>query len=159
MLCFSRRALFSFVARYARPLLAYVSSMDAAAERLEHWDGPYLRTDGSQIAANWDNLVDGALDVRAVLRRNHRDVTVGSLPNLLRPAKGTLGLIDYEKAFCLDPTADVFDMRGIANTGCMVVVRPDQHVAHVLPLNDGSKLAAFFDAILVKVDQNASTTH
>ena len=147
-----RWRIFLFEAATASP--GEVPSLDEVCDWLGH-DPASPVTRFTVASAD----IDGALDVRAVLRRNHRDVTVGSLPNLLRPAKGTLGLIDYEKAFCLDPTADVFDMRGIANTGCMVVVRPDQHVAHVLPLNDGSKLAAFFDAILVKVDQNASTTH
>jgi hypothetical protein len=51
------------------------------------------------------------------------------------PRKGKFGLIDYEKMFCPDPKADdIFDLRGvIRETGCMVVVRPDQYVAHVLP--------------------------
>src|SRR6476620_2513278 len=49
--------------------------------------------------------------------------------------KGKFGLIDHEKMFCPDPkTDDTFDTRGVfRETGCMVVVRPDQYVAHVLP--------------------------
>src|SRR3954469_10677457 len=38
-----------------------------------------------------------------------------------------------------------FDLRGIARTqGALVVVRPDQYVAHVLPLDAHGELAAFF---------------
>ena len=40
------------------------------------------------------------LDVRAVLQQGFRDIDIVVLPELLRPAKGTLGLTDYEKAFC-----------------------------------------------------------
>ena len=61
--------------------------------------------------------------------------------------------IDYEKAFCADPAAgDVFDVRGIDRvTGCLVVVRPDQYVAHVLPLDAAGELGSFFARILIDV--------
>jgi phenol 2-monooxygenase len=40
-------------------------------------------------------------------------------------------------------------MRGIdRQNGCIVIVRPDQYVAHVLPLDAHEELAAFFDGIL-----------
>ena len=51
------------------------------------------------------------------------------------PRKGRFGLCDYEKMFCADLKGgnDIFDMRGIdRESGCMVVVRPDQYVAHAL---------------------------
>jgi len=41
--------------------------------------------------------------------------------------------------------------RGIdRERGCMVVVRPDQYVAHVLPLDGGAQLAAFFDGFMTR---------
>ncbi|MCW2575553.1 MAG: Phenol 2-monooxygenase, partial [Modestobacter sp.] len=53
--------------------------------------------------------------------------------------------------FCPDPAAgDVFDLRGInRDTGCLVVVRPDQYVSHVLPLDGHEALADFLAEILV----------
>ena len=56
--------------------------------------------------------------------------------------------------FCPDPKAeDVFDLRGInRDTGCMVVVRPDQYVATVLPLHGHEALTDFFAGILVEAD-------
>ena len=43
---------------------------------------------------------------------------------------------------------DIFEMRGIdTDQGCMVVVRPDQYVAHVLPLDAYQELADFFARI------------
>jgi phenol 2-monooxygenase len=94
---------------------------------------------------------DAVFDVRAVLQQGHRDVAVEKLPSVLLPRKGRFGLIDYEKVFCPDPTAgDVFDLRGIdRDAGCMVVVRPDQYVAHVLPLDAHAELADFLAGILV----------
>ena len=92
------------------------------------------------------------IDVRAILQTSFRDVNISDLPALLRPAKGKLGLIDYEKIFCPDlkNEQDIFDMRYIArDTGCVVIVRPDQYVAHVLPLDAHEELASFFAGILV----------
>ncbi len=95
--------------------------------------------------------VDGVLDVRAVLQQPHRDVDWGRLPALLRPAKGRLGLVDHEKVFCPDPRrGDVFDLRGVDRaSGCVVLVRPDQYVAHVLPLTGPERLGAFLDGVLL----------
>jgi phenol 2-monooxygenase (NADPH) len=79
-------------------------------------------------------------------------LAVDKMPSVLLPKKGKFGLIDYEKAFCPDPAAgDVFDLRGIDRvTGCLVVVRPDQYVSHVLPLDATGELASFFAGILIR---------
>jgi phenol 2-monooxygenase len=93
---------------------------------------------------------DAVIDVRAVFQQGHRDLDVGALPPVLTPRKGPFGLVDHEKVFCADPRAgDVFDLRGIdRDRGCVVVVRPDQHVAHVLPLDEHEELERFFAGIL-----------
>jgi phenol 2-monooxygenase (NADPH) len=93
---------------------------------------------------------DSVIDVRALLQQGHRDVAVEALPPVLLPRKGRFGLVDHEKAFCPDPANDVFDLRGVdRDAGCVVVVRPDQYVAHVLPLDAHEALAGFFGDILV----------
>ena len=94
---------------------------------------------------------DSVIDVRAVFQQGHRDVAVEELPSVLLPRKGRFGLIDHEKVFCPDPTAgDIFDLRGIdRSAGCMVVVRPDQYVGHVLPLDAQDELADFLAGILL----------
>jgi len=92
--------------------------------------------------------VDGVFDLRAVLQQAHREVAVEALPALLLPRKGRHGLIDYEKAFTGDATTDIFHERGIdRERGALVVVRPDQYVAHVLPLDAYAELSAFFRPI------------
>jgi phenol 2-monooxygenase len=94
---------------------------------------------------------DSVIDVRAIFQQRHRELEVNALPAVLLPRKGNFGLVDYEKAFCPDPEAeDIFDLRGInRDTGCIVVVRPDQYVAHVLPLHGHQALADFFAGILI----------
>ncbi|OLL30892.1 phenol 2-monooxygenase [Burkholderia sp. SRS-W-2-2016] len=92
--------------------------------------------------------IDSVFDLRAVLQQPHREVSLDSLPALLLPRKGRYGLVDYEKAFTSDASADIFDERGIdRERGALVVVRPDQYVAHVLPLNAYAELTAFFKPI------------
>jgi phenol 2-monooxygenase len=78
-------------------------------------------------------------------------MAVGELPPVLLPRKGTLGLVDYEKAFCADAAAgDIFELRGIdREQGCMVLVRPDQYVAHVLSLVGHQELADFLSGVLL----------
>ena len=64
---------------------------------------------------------------------------------------GRYGLTDYEKIFCADLKRgeDIFALRGIDRArGCIVVVRPDQHVGQVLPLSARAELAAYFGGIL-----------
>lgn len=98
--------------------------------------------------------IDAVIDLRAVFQQGHRALELGDMPPLLLPHKGRLGLQDYEKMFCADRTGgkDIFDLRGIdRDQGCMVIVRPDQHVAHVLPLDAHAALGAFFAGVLLPV--------
>jgi phenol 2-monooxygenase len=97
---------------------------------------------------------DSVIDVRAIFQQRHRDVAVDALPSVLLPRKGRFGLVDYEKTFSPAPAGDVFDLRGInRDTGCIVVVRPDQYVAHVLPLHGHDALADFLAGILVDAQE------
>ena len=90
---------------------------------------------------------DAVLDLRAIYPHHHRQVAVETLPPVLRPAKGPFGLTDHEKVFC---GTDVYEMRGIDREhGCLVVVRPDQYVAHVLPLDAHDELDAFLAGVLL----------
>jgi len=99
-----------------------------------------------------DADIDAVIDVRAVLQQGHRELAVELMPPFLIPRKGRYGLRDYEKVFCPDLKTgdDIFDLRGIDRAqGCIVVVRPDQFVANVLPLDGHLELAAFFDGFMI----------
>jgi phenol 2-monooxygenase len=95
--------------------------------------------------------VDAVIDTRAVFQQGFRALDHGAMPALLRPHVGRYGLCDYEKVFCADAKRgeDIFEMRGIDRAaGCVVVVRPDQYVGHVLPLQARGELADYFAAFL-----------
>ena len=99
-----------------------------------------------------DGDVDSVIEFLAVFQQGYRDLEAESLPALLRPAKGVYELRDYEKSFCsdLDKGDDIFENRGIdRDRGCVLLVRPDQHVAHVLPLDGFEEIGEFFDAFMI----------
>lgn len=94
--------------------------------------------------------IDAVIDLRAVFQQTFDQLAYEHMPSLLKPKTGKLGLQDHEKIFCVDHkgAGDICDMRGIhRDQGCMVVVRPDQYVAHVLPLDGYAELSAFFAGI------------
>jgi phenol 2-monooxygenase len=127
------------------------SRLRALCEWLAQSDASPLR---AYTSADAD--IDSVIDARAVLQQGHRDLVFDALQPLLRPCKGRFELIDYEKAFCPDLKngPDIFDARGIARAkGCIVVVRPDQYVANVLPLDAHNDLAAFFDAFMLRPER------
>ena len=126
---------------------------DASGQRLRAL-ADFLASPGSPIRRFTPQGadIDSVIDVRAIFQQGHRDLKVEELPSILLPRKGAFGLIDYEKAFTADlrPGQDIFDLRGIdRKTGALVVVRPDQFVSNVLPLDQHSDLADFFGSFLL----------
>lgn len=95
--------------------------------------------------------IDAIIDVRAVFQPTFNQLDYGQMPSLLKPRTGKLGLQDHEKIFCVDHkgAGDIYDMRGIdRERGCLIVVRPDQYVANVLPLDAREELSAYFAGVL-----------
>lgn len=97
--------------------------------------------------------IDAVFDIRAIFQQTFDQLAYENMPTFLKPKKGKLGLQDHEKIFCFDHKGmgDIYDMRGIERgQGCMIVVRPDQYIAHVLPLDAYDELSAFFASILIE---------
>ncbi len=97
--------------------------------------------------------IDSVIDIYTVFQQ--KDLSIENMPDFLWPAKGKFGLRDYEKVFHAEEGNDIFDQRSIdRSSGCMVVVRPDQHIANILPLNAYQKLTAFFDEFMIAQNQS-----
>ena len=95
---------------------------------------------------------DSVIDLRAIYQQSHKDLDPETLPPVLLPRKGRFGIKDYEKTFTPDLKTgpDIFTLRGVNRAqGALVVVRPDQFVATVLPLDAHADLAAFFDRFML----------
>ncbi|KAF2412708.1 phenol 2-monooxygenase [Microbacterium sp. B35-04] len=92
--------------------------------------------------------IDAVLDVKVVYQQRHEDVDLTRVPQLFLPKTGPLGLTDWEKVYAAAPSAwttdDIFEERGLSRDGVVVVVRPDQYVAGVFPLEATDELSAFF---------------
>ena len=99
--------------------------------------------------------IDAIIDTYAIFQDHN--LSMPELHNYLWPAKGKYGLRDYEKVFHTQTANDVYELRGInRRDGCVVIVRPDQHIANILPVTAHDALAAFFDTFMIK--QKTSNT-
>ena len=115
----------------------------------------FLSSDRSPLARFTppEDYPDSVIDVRAVFQQSHREIETSALPSVLQPRKGRFNLVDHEKVFCPDlKAADIFDLRAVDRAaGCVVIVRPDQYVADVLPLTAHEALVDFFQSLLIDV--------
>ncbi|MGC6517701.1 MAG: FAD-dependent monooxygenase [Candidatus Puniceispirillaceae bacterium] len=92
--------------------------------------------------------IDSVIDTYAIFQQG--DLSVPELPHYLWPAKGKYGLTDYEKTFHARDGNDIYGLRDInRDEGCVVIVRPDQHVAAIFPVTAHETLAAFFDHFML----------
>jgi phenol 2-monooxygenase len=132
-----------------RPAPGEPSALSSWADWLETADDSPLRR---HTPAGVD--VDAVFDVKVIYQQPHEQVDLNSVPDVFRPKTGPLALTDWEKVFAAAPSAwcptDIFDERGLSRDGVVVVVRPDQYVAHVLPLTATGELAEFFGRSMLR---------
>lgn len=124
---------------------------DASGERLNDWAGAAAPVFARFTSADAD--VDAVFDVKAVYQGSYEDVEVTTVPALFAPKTGPLGLTDWEKVYAAAPSkwneTDIFEARELSRDGVVIVVRPDQYVAAILPLDAVDELAAFFEGALL----------
>ncbi|RAX47915.1 3-hydroxybenzoate 4-monooxygenase [Arthrobacter sp. AQ5-05] len=102
----------------------------------------------SPLAATPAGLDEDAwFDVKVIYQQKHEDIDINAVPRAFKPEVGPFKLTDYEKVYGMVPGADIFETRGLAREGVIVVVRPDQYVANVLPLDATEELGAYFAQI------------
>jgi phenol 2-monooxygenase len=127
---------------------------DATGSALADW-GAWAAGEASPFARFTPDgaAADAVFDVKAVYQQRFDEIELARVPAVFRPHTGPLGLLDWEKVFSAGRGAwlrtDIFDERGLSRDGVVVVVRPDQYVAAVLPLEATAELAAFFEGTLL----------
>ena len=134
---------------YAFACKADSSAGGSAIHQLAHWLETQPNSPIVQYTRKGEDI-DAVIDFRAIFQQTFEQLAYEKMSGLLKPKTGRLNLHDHAKVFCVDHkgVGDIFDMRGIdRDHGCMVVVRPDQYVSHVLPLDGFDALAAFFAGI------------
>lgn len=87
-------------------------------------------------------------DVSVVYQQGLHDFRMTDVPRGFRPTVGRYGLEYWERAYAALEGEDIFQERGISREGAVVVVRPDQYVAAVLPLQDTEAVGRYFERIL-----------
>ena len=102
-------------------------------------------------------------DVKVIYQQSHEEFEVFDAPEVFRPRYGDFGIMQWENVFAsalgsadrerqeMNPVAlshDIYDARELSRDGVIVVVRPDQYVAQVLPLDATDELSEFFKGVL-----------
>lgn len=87
---------------------------------------------------------DAWFDIKVIYQQDHTGVDITAVPAVFKPTVGPFKLTYLEKVFATDPGNDIFEARGLSRDGVIVVVRPDQYVANVLPLTATAELGEFF---------------
>ncbi|MGY3126736.1 phenol 2-monooxygenase [Agrococcus sp. UYP33] len=126
------------------------SAAPGQASALAEWAAWLAHDPQSPIAVHTPAGRDTSalFDVRAIYQQGHHDIDLNDVPEAFKPIVGPFGLMNLENVYATLPDDDIFDVRGISRDGAVVVVRPDQYVAHVLPLTATDELAAFFRGAL-----------
>jgi phenol 2-monooxygenase len=120
---------------------------DSPLARFAAW---LLQDPGSPVRRHTptDADIDAVFDAKVIYQQGFDAIDVTRAPAIFRPRSGALALTDWEKVFAAAPSrwnaVDIFDARGLSRDGVVVVVRPDQYVAAVLPLEATDELADFF---------------
>jgi phenol 2-monooxygenase (NADPH) len=91
--------------------------------------------------------LDALFDLHVVYQQPHEEVELMKTPSVFRPKVGTFQISNLNKVWGTDPEDDIYAARGLSRDGVVVVVRPDQYIAHVLPLTATSELSDFLARI------------
>ena len=124
---------------------------DRDGSALDHW-----ATQTQTLFARFtpvDADADAVFDIKAVYQQPFEDVDFPAVPELFRPTSGPLALTDWEKVYAAGPSkwteVDIFAARELSRDGVVVIVRPDQYVAAIVPLDAVDELAAFLEGVFL----------
>lgn len=131
---------------HSAPVIRWADARPLQLGHTLHADGQWRLVifAGQDSAAAMTLAQSATPELRLILQTPHRDTVLDPTDQTLFPPTGTLGLTDYECVFCVDPANDIYQMRGIdRDQGAAILVRPDQYIAHILPLTGHAELTAF----------------
>lgn len=110
----------------------------------------------SELLNRWSDWAADALpqdlfDTKLIHQQQYTDFDMSDVPAAFKPKTGRFELTDMEKAFGGLPDQDIFEERSISRDGAVVVVRPDQYVAGVFPLDETQGLEVFLNGVFPAV--------
>ncbi|KAJ3495899.1 hypothetical protein NLG97_g3054 [Lecanicillium saksenae] len=100
-----------------------------------------------------DGPIDAVFEIYAVHKTPRTEVTIFDFPPVFRRFSETEGY-DYEKIYVDDVSyheghGNIYQEFGISDKGCIVVVRPDQHVSYIGPLDEPDAVTQFFSGFMI----------
>ena len=137
-------------------LFAFASELEPSSKQSPVWQlCDYLATDPDSPLQKYRRLgddPDAIIDLNLVFQQAHHELNLHELQPVTIPTKGKLGLQDTSKTFSAEVRnqRNIYDARQISRDGCLVVVRPDQFVADVMPLTDVQRLSDFLSNVFVQ---------
>ena len=138
-----RYRIYIFADRAAPNTSAQDSKVARLAEYIQSEDSFYHRY-------TIDGVDDDAMfDINVIYQQHYHDFEVTDAPEVFRPRTGSLRVEYWGKVWSALTEEDIFDARGISRDGAVVIVRPDQYVGAVLPLDDYAGLEAYFGKALL----------
>lgn len=94
---------------------------------------------------------DATFDTKVIYQQDYTEVEPGPVPAAFKPIKHQLDLEDVNQIFSAGHGRDIFREREISRNGAIVVVRPDQYIAGIFPLDARAEVAEFFAQHLLPV--------
>lgn len=89
---------------------------------------------------------DAVFDTKVVYQQDYTQIDPNRVPAAFRPVKMPFELVDVNQVFSAGHGRDMFRDRDISRDGAIVIVRPDQYVAGIFPLNAREEISTFFAA-------------
>ncbi|WP_175956106.1 FAD-dependent monooxygenase [Schaalia sp. Marseille-Q2122] len=86
-------------------------------------------------------------EMKVIYQQGVHDFEITDAPAAFRPKNGPFQVEDWNQVYATLEGEDIFEERGIARSGAVVVVRPDMYVAHIAGLEDHDSLARFFAGV------------
>jgi phenol 2-monooxygenase len=87
---------------------------------------------------------DAVFDSKVIYQQEYTEFDPKDVPNAFKPVKVPFGLEDINQIFATGHGRDIHREREVSRDGAIVIVRPDQYVAGVLPLSARDELTSFF---------------
>ncbi|WP_436326705.1 FAD-binding monooxygenase [Brevibacterium sp. FAM 27836] len=98
-----------------------------------------------------DEDLDALIELSVIYQQEHAEFAFPDVPRVFRPHVGAFDLEYVEKIYAALSDDDIFDVREISRDGAVVVVRPDQYVSGVFPLEAHSEIGDYFAGVFEPV--------
>ena len=130
------------------------AAVDGAAESKVAGLAQWLESDPTSPLVAYrraDEDLDALIELSVIYQQEHAEFAFPDVPRVFRPHVGAFDLEYVEKIYAALPDDDIFDVREISRDGAVVVVRPDQYVSGVFPLEAHSEIGDYFARVFEPV--------